>query len=997
MSMSILTAVTTAANVVFDADASVLGCGCTHKPPVPHLPNLLPATETDRTSSANVTSCASREALSQNLSVQAAAAAPIAEPCCVEAPQPRASDVAGSLFQSSAAAATSPYHRRQHRAAVAFVRDCLWQALQACLELCWIALVIVVFVIGCSLSRRIESMRASCNRAGLQVALSEVSRGEVEFAAHPAVQYAEPPAVILGPRSPNKLEGDSPTSLDCSLGPSYALDLILPHIWSQSALRSNSICDHIHGNCSSIRAPGVLDNKRNTRRENSLPMVRAASAVRGFLQTDCDSRIQRNQCKEGDADASSLYEGMNGLSHTLETEVLHYQQEATPGDDEAALIAFKQAIQVDHLNVLESWTSDRPVCSWEGVSCRSAAPQRVIGLTISQGFLEGSLTPEISKLDQLRKLHVDGGMLMGKIPPQVAQLRWLTSVDLSSNHLTGEIPPSFSLLSNLRNLALRSNNFSGAIPPGIFLLPKLETLALDINNLTGALPDGPGSYSPSLVSLSLGVNYLSGPVPKALGDLPNLVQLDLHQNSFSGPIPPELGALTKLEYLDISSNQLTGGIPHALAGLSSLQAGVFSNNQLSGVVSQPFLVGIASTIDVLDVGRNAFTGSISRFALLTNAVYIELSNNKFVGGITKAFGAMPNLQQLGLSDNELTGGIPAGITESSSLVVFSADRNKLRGSIPPFRCTNTGFMALTVSGNSFHGGIPHSLAGCNSSLYVLDSSAPNVSRRTCRDYHAIHKPAPTVFRGSVSATPLTSICLPRSASVAASTTAKAATSTAKAAASAVAEPAQELRGAGPVVVVDNYDSFTYNLCQYLGDLGCEHVVYRNDDITIDDLQKMDPRGVLISPGPGTPDDSGISLDVVRRLGPTVPLFGVCMGLQCMGQAYGGRIVRAPGGVMHGKTSPVLHSMADSDSGLLAGLPSPFTACRYHSLVIEKDTFPEDELEVTAWTEDGLVMAVRHKKYTHVEGVQFHPESIITSNGKEIVANFLKTMDRYWAQ
>ncbi|CAI5969801.1 unnamed protein product [Closterium sp. NIES-65] len=780
-------------------------------------------------------------------------------------------------------------------------------------------------------------------------------------------------------------------------GPSYALDLILPHIWSQSALRSHSICDHIHGNCSSIRAPGVLDNKRNTRRENSLPMVRAASAVRGFLQTDCDSRIQRNQCKEGDADASSLYEGMNGLSHTLETEVLHYQQEATPGDDEAALIAFKQAIQVDHLNVLESWTSDRPVCSWEGVSCRSAAPQRVIGLTISQGFLEGSLTPEISKLDQLSKLHVDGGMLMGKIPPQVAQLRWLTSVDLSSNHLTGEIPPSFSLLSNLRNLALRSNNFSGAIPPGIFLLPKLETLALDINNLTGALPDGPGSYSPSLVSLSLGVNYLSGPVPKALGDLPNLVQLDLHQNSFSGPIPPELGALTKLEYLDISSNQLTGGIPHALAGLSSLQAGVFSNNQLSGVVSQPFLVGIASTIDVLDVGRNAFTGSISRFALLTNAVYIELSNNKFVGGITKAFGAMPNLQQLGLSDNELTGGIPAGITESSSLVVFSADRNKLRGSIPPFRCTNTGFMALTVSGNSFHGGIPHSLAGCNSSLYVLDSSAPNVSRRTCRDYHAIHKPAPTVFRGSVSATPLTSICLPRSASVAASTTAKAATSTAKAAASAVAEPAQELRGAGPVVVVDNYDSFTYNLCQYLGDLGCEHVVYRNDDITIDDLQKMDPRGVLISPGPGTPDDSGISLDVVRRLGPTVPLFGVCMGLQCMGQAYGGRIVRAPGGVMHGKTSPVLHSMADSDSGLLAGLPSPFTACRYHSLVIEKDTFPEGELEVTAWTEDGLVMAVRHKKYTHVEGVQFHPESIITTNGKEIVANFLKTMDRYWAQ
>ncbi|CAI5481058.1 unnamed protein product [Closterium sp. Yama58-4] len=283
---------------------------------------------------------------------------------------------------------------------------------------------------------------------------------------------------------------------------------------------------------------------------------------------------------------------------------------------------------------------------------------------------------------------------------------------------------------------------------------------------------------------------------------------------------------------------------------------------------------------------------------------------------------------------------------------------------------------------------PSSLFSTSSRL--TQSSASNVSRSTCRKLSTIHKPSLAVFRGSASAAPLTAICLPRSASLAASTTAKAA-------ASAVAEPARELRGAGPVVVVDNYDSFTYNLCQYLGDLGCEHVVYRNDDITIDDLQKMDPRGVLISPGPGTPDDSGISLDVVRRLGPTVPLFGVCMGLQCMGQAYGGRIVRAPGGVMHGKTSPVLHSMADSDSGLLAGLPSPFTACRYHSLVIDKDTFPEGELEVTAWTEDGLVMAVRHKKYTHVEGVQFHPESIITSNGKQIVANFLKTMDRYWAQ
>ncbi|CAI5477774.1 unnamed protein product [Closterium sp. Yama58-4] len=689
MSMSILTTVTTSANV--DVDASVvLSCTCAHKSPVaPHPPELLPATEPDSTPSANMASCAIRDTLSESLSVQAAAA-PVAETCCVEALETRALDLAGSLFHASAAAATAATSqglRRQHRA-VAFVQECLWRSFETCLELCWIALVIAVFIIGCLLSRRIESMRARCNGDGLQVVLIEVSRGEDEFAAHPDLQYAEPRTVILGPRSPNELEGYYPTSSGCILGPSQALDMILPHIWSQSALRRHSICDHIHGNCSSICAAGVSDNKRNIHGGDSLPMARGMSAAPGFLRTDCDRRMQRNRRKGEDADASLLDEGMNGLPHTLETQVLHCQQEATSV---------------------------------------SAAPQRVIGLTISQGFLEGSLTPEISKIDQLRRLHLDGGMLMGKIPPQLAQLRWLTSVDFSSNHLTGEIPPSFSLLSNLRNLALRSNNISGAIPPEIFRLSKLETLALDINNLTGGLPDGPGSYSPSLVSLSLGVNYLSGPIPKALGDLPNLVQLDLHQNSFSGPIPPELGALGKLEYLDVSSNQLIGGIPHALAGLSSLQAGIFSNNLLSGVVSQPFLAGIASTIDVLDVGRNAFTGSISRFALLTNAVYIELSNNKFVGGITKSFGAMPNLQQLGLSDNELTGGIPAGITESSSLVVFSADRNKLRGSIPPFRCTNTAFMALTVSGNSFQGGIPRSLASCNSSLYVLDVSHNNLS------------------------------------------------------------------------------------------------------------------------------------------------------------------------------------------------------------------------------------------------------------------------------
>ncbi|GAQ87227.1 anthranilate synthase beta subunit [Klebsormidium nitens] len=196
---------------------------------------------------------------------------------------------------------------------------------------------------------------------------------------------------------------------------------------------------------------------------------------------------------------------------------------------------------------------------------------------------------------------------------------------------------------------------------------------------------------------------------------------------------------------------------------------------------------------------------------------------------------------------------------------------------------------------------------------------------------------------------------------------------------------------GPVVVIDNYDSFTYNLCQYLGDLGCEHVVFRNDEISVPELREMAPRGLLISPGPGTPEDSGISLETVRELGPSVPLFGVCMGLQCIGQAFGGRIVRAPHGVMHGKTSPVYHNQTDQESGLLVGLSNPFTAARYHSLVIERETFPNDELEITAWTEDGLVMGARHRKYPHIEGVQFHPESIITQNGKQIVNNFISKL------
>ncbi|PQP95435.1 anthranilate synthase beta subunit 1 chloroplastic [Prunus yedoensis var. nudiflora] len=204
-------------------------------------------------------------------------------------------------------------------------------------------------------------------------------------------------------------------------------------------------------------------------------------------------------------------------------------------------------------------------------------------------------------------------------------------------------------------------------------------------------------------------------------------------------------------------------------------------------------------------------------------------------------------------------------------------------------------------------------------------------------------------------------------------------------------PASEKRVNNPIIVIDNYDSFTYNLCQYMGESGCLFEVYRNDELTVDELKRKNPRGILISPGPGAPQDSGISLQTVLELGPIVPLFGVCMGLQCIGEAFGGKIVRSPFGVMHGKSSPVYYNEKGED--LFSGLSNPFTAGRYHSLVIDKDSFPSEELEVTAWTEDGLIMAARHKKYRHIQGVQFHPESIITSEGKTIVRNFIKLIEK----
>jgi anthranilate synthase/aminodeoxychorismate synthase-like glutamine amidotransferase len=185
-----------------------------------------------------------------------------------------------------------------------------------------------------------------------------------------------------------------------------------------------------------------------------------------------------------------------------------------------------------------------------------------------------------------------------------------------------------------------------------------------------------------------------------------------------------------------------------------------------------------------------------------------------------------------------------------------------------------------------------------------------------------------------------------------------------------------------VLVIDNYDSFVYNLVQYLGELGAEPIVHRHDAITIEQMDEIAPDAVLISPGPGRPSDAGLSNEAIRHFGERgVPVLGVCLGLQCIGELYGGSVVRAPR-VMHGKTSEIHHN----GTGVFAGLPDPFTATRYHSLVVARDTVPE-VLEITAESEDGLVMGLRHRDLP-IEGVQFHPESILTTGGHRLLANFL---------
>ncbi|BAZ42442.1 aminodeoxychorismate synthase, glutamine amidotransferase subunit [Calothrix sp. NIES-4101] len=194
-----------------------------------------------------------------------------------------------------------------------------------------------------------------------------------------------------------------------------------------------------------------------------------------------------------------------------------------------------------------------------------------------------------------------------------------------------------------------------------------------------------------------------------------------------------------------------------------------------------------------------------------------------------------------------------------------------------------------------------------------------------------------------------------------------------------------------LIVIDNYDSFTYNLVQYLGELAVDFPVaadikvFRNDKISIAEIRDLQPDGVVISPGPGRPDDAGISLAIIQELGENLPILGVCLGHQSIGQVFGGRIVSAPE-LMHGKTSQVSHAGV----GIFRGIDNPMTATRYHSLIIDRDSCP-DVLEITAWVEDGTIMGVRHRNFPHIEGVQFHPESVLTTSGKQLLRNFLEQL------
>ncbi|MSR76939.1 MAG: aminodeoxychorismate/anthranilate synthase component II [Candidatus Omnitrophica bacterium] len=191
-----------------------------------------------------------------------------------------------------------------------------------------------------------------------------------------------------------------------------------------------------------------------------------------------------------------------------------------------------------------------------------------------------------------------------------------------------------------------------------------------------------------------------------------------------------------------------------------------------------------------------------------------------------------------------------------------------------------------------------------------------------------------------------------------------------------------------LLVIDNYDSFTYNLVQYLGELKAAPVVYRNDQITIERIKKMKPAQIVISPGPCTPKEAGISRDVIRAFSGKIPILGVCLGHQCLGDVFGGKIIRAKR-IMHGKTSPIHHKNTD----IFQGLKNPFEATRYHSLLIENKSFPSKELQITAWTKEKEIMGVAHKSHP-TWGVQFHPESILTTEGMKLLKNFLELSKKF---
>ena len=198
-------------------------------------------------------------------------------------------------------------------------------------------------------------------------------------------------------------------------------------------------------------------------------------------------------------------------------------------------------------------------------------------------------------------------------------------------------------------------------------------------------------------------------------------------------------------------------------------------------------------------------------------------------------------------------------------------------------------------------------------------------------------------------------------------------------------PRKSHLGFSMLLMIDNYDSFTYNLVQYFGELGEEVMVFRNDAISADEVLSVEPQHIVISPGPCTPNEAGVSVPMIERYSGKVPILGVCLGHQSIGQAFGGKIVHARQ-LMHGKTSPILHN----NKGVFHGLPSPFVATRYHSLVIERESLP-DCLEITAWTEDGEIMGIRHKTLS-VEGVQFHPESVLSEYGHKLLENFLSNKE-----